>query len=62
MSEVSRKMKIKVRRFEQGDYEKDLSKGASQLTTEVLFEAQLVFQGICVCLLASQRILRDLFA
>ncbi|WZY73649.1 LOW QUALITY PROTEIN: hypothetical protein YC2023_005889 [Brassica napus] len=56
----SRKMKIKVRRFEQGDYEKDLSKGASQLTTEVLFEAQLVFQGICVCLLASQRILRDL--
>ncbi|KAL0695830.1 hypothetical protein Bca4012_063010 [Brassica carinata] len=46
MSEVSRKMKIKVRRFARGDYESDLSKGASQLTTEVFFEVQLVFQGV----------------
>ena len=62
MSDISRKMKIKVRRFGQSDYESDLSKVSSQLTTAVLFEVQLVFQGACPCLLASQWMLRDLFA
>ncbi|WZZ54292.1 hypothetical protein YC2023_054399 [Brassica napus] len=53
MSDVSRKMKIKVRRFARSDYESDFSKVSSQLTTEVLFEVQLVFQGVFPCLLAS---------
>ena len=41
------KMKIKVRRFARSDYKSDFSKVSSQLTTKVLFEAQLVFQGVC---------------
>ncbi|WZZ68572.1 hypothetical protein YC2023_079942 [Brassica napus] len=38
-------MKIKVRGFARSDYESDFCKVSSQLTTEVLFEVQLVFQG-----------------
>ncbi|WZZ61681.1 hypothetical protein YC2023_061788 [Brassica napus] len=38
-------MKIKVRRFARSDYKSDFSKVSSQLTTKVLFEVQLVFQG-----------------
>ena len=53
MFDVSRKMKIKVRGFARSDYESDFCKVSSQLTTEVLFEVQLVFQGVCPCLLAS---------
>ncbi|KAG2253804.1 hypothetical protein Bca4012_101508 [Brassica carinata] len=48
-------MKIKVRGFARSDYESDFCKVSSQLTTEVLFEVQLVFQGVCPYLFAEHQ-------
>ncbi|KAL0707339.1 hypothetical protein Bca4012_073765 [Brassica carinata] len=55
-------MKIKVRRFARSDYKSDFSKVSSQLTTKVLFEVQLVFQGVCPLSSGHQYFLEPLVA